>query len=114
MFVMNCKMVFVKVCSAISIAEFSEAEEVVGEAGHDVYRACVRGYSRDGELSCRGGGSEFPRRCPDFCFWCSVVNVDKRRCSSEVVLARSGIRDCRISASCNRYGCLWVGCRGLW
>ena len=79
---------------AISIAQFSEADEVVSEPRDDVAGAGLEGRdSWDGQLGrgCRGVGVASGSADGDG--WCCGVDVKKRGIGGEVVITGAGVND---------------------
>ena len=88
---------FVQDSGAVSITEFTQADEVVGEPWYDVAgSSCNRWNARDGQLGRSGGGSLFSRGGADVSARRGRINVDERGRGCEVVIGGAGVDNCSV------------------
>ena len=74
--VVDEKLMLVKISGAVGITQFPQAEEIMGEAGHNVSHPCILCWDGwDAKLGCCCGESRFTRRSSYGGAWCSRVDV---------------------------------------
>ena len=89
------ELVFVDVRCAISIAEFTQAEYVVGESRDDVSCACAEQWGAGDCQDCRPCRCfGFPGGCLDSHFWCCGVNIEQWCSRHEVVVTCPSVYYC--------------------